>query len=31
MLKQRKTSPFDEQLSPHGSHYLSKFFLNFFF
>jgi hypothetical protein len=27
MLKQRKTGPFDEQLSPDGSHYLSKLFL----
>ncbi len=26
MLKQRKHSPFDEQSSPDGSHYLSKYF-----
>jgi hypothetical protein len=35
MLKQRKTGPFDEQLSPDGDHFLSNqfgshflFFLN---
>jgi hypothetical protein len=30
MLKQRKHSPFDDQSSPDGSHYLSKYFFKFF-
>jgi hypothetical protein len=31
MLKQRKHSPFDDQSSPDGSHYLSKYFSVFSF
>jgi hypothetical protein len=30
MLKQRKHSPFDDQSSPDGNHYLRKYFSFFF-